>query len=94
VTELLEKGSAKYPASEELAVALARVRFEAKDCVGASAALQRFTETKSRDTLNVLGLSVLCAGRPEEARRYLERSLALDPAQPALREALRMIGGQ
>ncbi|HKC24443.1 MAG TPA: alkaline phosphatase family protein [Thermoanaerobaculia bacterium] len=89
---ILEKGAERYPASEELAVALARERFEAKDCASAASALASFAETKSRDTLNLLGLSTLCAGRTEEARRHLERSLAIDPAQPVIREALRMIG--
>jgi Flp pilus assembly protein TadD len=90
--DLLEKGTEKYPASEELAVALARARFEAKDCAGAVSALSAFAETKSRDTLNLIGLSTLCTGRTDDARRYLERSLTIDPAQPLIREAIRMIG--
>ena len=90
---LLAKGTERYPHSEQLALALARRRFEAKDCPSARSALDTFSQTGGRDTLNLLGLSELCLGRAQEARGYLERSLALDPAQPAIREALRMMGG-
>jgi predicted AlkP superfamily phosphohydrolase/phosphomutase/Flp pilus assembly protein TadD len=88
---LLEMAVSRYPRSEVLAVALARLRFEAKDCAGAVAALSAFGETGGRDCSNVLGLSELCLGHAERARRLLERSLSLDPAQPPIREALRMI---
>lgn len=90
---LLARGIERYPRSEKLALALARQRFEAKDCVGALSTLDAFGQTGGRDTLNLLGLSELCLGRGEEARRYLERSLSLDPAQPPIREALRMMAG-
>jgi len=90
---LLVGGIERYPRSEKLALALARRRFEANDCRGALSALDAFAPMGGRDTLNLLGLSELCLGRGEEARRYLERSLSLDPAQPPIREALRMIAG-
>jgi Tfp pilus assembly protein PilF len=88
---LLVGGIERYPRSEKLALALARRRFEANDCRGALSALDAFAQMGGRDTLNLLGLSELCLGRAEEARRYLERSLSLDPAQPPIREALRMM---
>jgi Tfp pilus assembly protein PilF/arylsulfatase A-like enzyme len=90
---LLVGGIERYPSSEKLALALARRRFEANDCQGALSALNAFTQMGGRDTLNLLGLSELCLERGDEARRYLERSLSLDPAQPPIREALRMMGG-
>jgi Flp pilus assembly protein TadD len=90
---LLVRGTERYPHSEKLALALSRRRFEADDCGGALSALSTFAQTGGRDTLNLLGLSELCLGRGEEARRYLERSLLLDPAQPPIREALHMMGG-
>lgn len=90
---LLVGGIKRYPRSEKLALALARRRFEANDCRGALSALDAFAQMGGRDTLNLLGLSELCLGRAEEARRYLERSLSLDPAQPPIREALRMMAG-
>jgi predicted AlkP superfamily phosphohydrolase/phosphomutase len=90
---ILERGVERYPASEDLALGLARLRFEAKDCAGAAAALRRFEESGSRDTHNVRGLSEMCLGDRASARRDFERSLALDPAQPPIREALRLIRG-
>ncbi len=86
---LLAGGIERYPRSEKLALALARRRFEANDCRGALRALHVFEQVGDRDTLNLLGLSELCLERRDEARRYLERSLVLDPAQPPIREALR-----
>ena len=90
---ILERGALLYPASEDLALGLARLRFEARDCAGAVAALKRFDATESRDTLNVRGLSEMCLGDRASARRDFERSLALDPSQPPIREALRLIRG-
>jgi len=90
---LLVGGIERYPRSEKLALAFARRRFEANDCRGALSTLDAFVQTAGREILNLLGLSELCLGRGEEARRYLERSLSLDPAQPPIREALRMMGG-
>lgn len=88
---LLARGLERYPRSEKLAVALARRRFEANDCPGAIAALNTFAQTGQRDALNLLGLSELCLERRDEARRYFERSLSLDPAQPPIRDALRQM---
>lgn len=88
---LLETAVSRYPRSEALAVAAARLHFEAKDCAGAVAALSAFGEIGGRDSANLLGLSELCLGHAERARRLLERSLSLDPAQPPIREALRML---
>ncbi len=88
---LLETGVSRYPRSESLAVSLARLRFEAKDCAGAALALSAFAETGGRDSSNLLGLSELCLGHRERGRRLLERSLSIDPAQPPIREALRMM---
>jgi len=86
---LLARATQLYPRSEKLALALARRHFEADNCRGALSTLDAFAQTGGRDTLNLLGLSELCLGRGDEARRYLERSLSLDPAQPPIREALR-----
>ncbi len=89
---LAETGVARYPESQPLAQALARLRFEARDCSGAVSALARFEKAGGRDTLNLLGLSELCLGDRKQGRAYLERSLSIDPQQPPIREALRLIG--
>ena len=88
---ILERGLERYPASEDLALGLARLRFEARDCAGAIAALRAFGKSGHRDMLNVRGLSEMCLGDRDSARRDFERSLALDPAQPPIQEALRMV---
>jgi predicted AlkP superfamily phosphohydrolase/phosphomutase len=90
---ILDRSVKIYPASEELAVGLARLRFEARDCAGAVAALKPFGGSGGRDTLNVRGLAEMCLGDRASARRDFERSLALDPAQPPIREALRLVRG-
>lgn len=90
---LLETGTARYPDAEPLAVALARLRFEARDCRGAVSALERFERSGGRDALNVLGLSELCLGDKQRARAHFERSLAIDAQQQPIREALRLIAG-
>ncbi len=87
---LLDTAVSRFPRSESLALALARLRFEAKDCGGAVSALSAFEQAGGRDSSNLLGLSELCLGHRERARRFLERSLSMDPAQPPIREALRM----
>ena len=88
---VLEEGARRYPGSEPLAIALARLKFEARDCAGASKALAPFGGEGGRDALNLLGISELCAGDRVSARRHFERSLAIDPNQPSIREALRMV---
>lgn len=87
---VLAEGVRRYPSSEPLALALAKIYFERRDCRRARAALLPFGEKSSRDTLNLLGVSELCAGDRVSARSNFERSLALDPAQPAIKEALRL----
>jgi predicted AlkP superfamily phosphohydrolase/phosphomutase/Tfp pilus assembly protein PilF len=88
---VMDRGRQRYPGSEKLAFEHARRRFEANDCGGALQALAPFSASGARDTLNLLGVSELCLGRVAEARRYFERSLALDPAQPAIRDGLQEI---
>lgn len=88
---ILERGIAAYPRSEEIARALALQRFQGKDCERARGLLAPFAASSNKDTLNLLGLSELCVGHREAARGFLERSLALDPAQPSVREALAFI---
>jgi Flp pilus assembly protein TadD len=90
-TAVMARGRQRYPRSEKLAFEHARRRFEANDCGGALQALAPFSEGAGRDTLNLLGVTELCLGRVAEARRFFERSLALDPAQPAIRDGLQEI---
>jgi predicted AlkP superfamily phosphohydrolase/phosphomutase len=86
---LLDRASRLYPGSEGVARELARLRYRAKDCRGALAALSRF-EAASRQpqTFNDLALFQACLGSRAEVVRLLERSLALDPNQSEVAQAL------
>ncbi len=85
----LLEASRRLPKSEPVAASLAGLRLGQNRCAEALAIVQPFLGGAALpDTLNVAGFSLLCQRRPAEARPYLERSLALNPAQPAVRQAL------
>ena len=89
--KILTEGGARYPSSETIALALSRLRFEAKDCAGAAAAVAPFVTTAKKETLNMLGLSAMCLGNGDQARGFFERSLAIDPGQEPIRRAIRAL---
>lgn len=88
--KLLEGTVAALPNDPGLRLLRGRARLEARDC---AAARSDFAEASRLAPENAvawasLGLSELCLEHPTEARRALERSLAIDPAQPQVRAAL------
>lgn len=87
---LLDRTVAALPDDPGLHLLRGRARLEARDC---AAARSDFIEASRLEPGNAiawasLGLSELCLARPAEARRALERSLAIDPVQPQVRAAL------
>jgi predicted AlkP superfamily phosphohydrolase/phosphomutase len=89
---LLEEATRSFPANEPFARELALSQFRARQCPEAYATLSRFEAgTADTDTLNALGLFQTCLGRREEALRIFERSLALNPNQPAAVRALEVV---
>ena len=88
---ILTEGASRFPASETIALAQSRLRFEQKDCAGAAAAIAPFRKTSKKETLNMLGLSAMCLGRSEDARGFFQRSLAVDPEQEPIRRALTVL---
>lgn len=87
---LLDGAVAALPDEPGLRLLRGRHRLEARDC---AAARSDFSEASRRAPENAvawasLGLSELCLGEAAAARRALERSLEIDPAQPQVREAL------
>ncbi|HKA37761.1 MAG TPA: alkaline phosphatase family protein [Thermoanaerobaculia bacterium] len=89
---LLERAAREYPQSEGIARELAMLRYRAKDCGGAAAALSPFEAgTKEARTLNDLALFQTCLVHREEVIRLLERSLALDPNQPEVARTLQNV---
>jgi Flp pilus assembly protein TadD len=73
-----------------------RYRMESNQCAGAAQDFARAAALKPDDPIPhaSLGVAKLCAGDRASARHAFERSLALDPAQPKIREYLREAGGK
>ena len=67
-----------------------RVRIQNRDCAGAFEDFDaaRRAAPASAAAHGLAGSALMCLGRPAEARRAFEQSLALDPNQPRLRELL------
>jgi tetratricopeptide (TPR) repeat protein len=87
---LLDGAIERVPDAPELRLQRGRVRIEARDCAGA---LQDFEAARRAAphlpvAHGLAGTALLCLGRPGEARQAFERSLALDPSQTRLRDAL------
>jgi Flp pilus assembly protein TadD len=88
---LLDGSVAALPEDPGLRLLRGRARLEARDC---AAARSDFAEASRLSPGNAvawasLGLSELCLGEAAAARRALERSLQIDPAQPQVQAALR-----
>lgn len=87
---LLDGALAALPADPGLRLLRGRFRLEAQQCAAARADFQEASRQAPENAVAwaSLGLSELCLGKPAAARSALERSLALDPAQPQVRAAL------
>jgi tetratricopeptide (TPR) repeat protein len=88
---LLEDAVAAKPDDVELRLFRGRYRIEGQDCAGA---LEDFRAAIAIQPGNPVpyasaGIAEMCLGRPAEARRSFERSLAIDPNQPKLQAFLR-----
>ncbi len=87
---LLDGAVAALPDDPGLRLLRGRHHLESQDC---AAARSDFTQAARLGPGNAvawasLGLAELCRGDAKAARKALERSLAIDPAQPRVREAL------
>ncbi len=90
---LLDGAVAALPEDPGLRLLRGRHRLERQDC---AAARSDFLEASRLAPENAvawasLGLSELCLGDTAAARRALERSLKIDPAQPQVRAALQAL---
>jgi len=89
---VLDRAAAAYPDNETIAREIGLRRFKSRDCEGALQSLARFeAATSDPVTLSTLGLFETCLGRREAAMRHFEKSLALKPDQPNVREALQLV---
>ena len=86
---LLRDLVAAFPAKERYAASLGKVLYQERDCAESRAIFSRIVERHPRDVeaLNLMAVTSLCLDRPAEAKEWFRRSLAVDPNQPAVREA-------
>ena len=87
---LLDGVVAQVPGEPRARMTRGRVRIQNRDCGGALEDFEavRKTAPESAAAHGLAGSALMCLGRPAEARRAFEQSLALDPNQPRLRELL------
>ena len=89
--DLLRRAHTAYPASEAYAGDYALLLKRLGRCREASSVLASFEQSSRPATLNAAAIVEACLDRPDRARAFLTRSLALDPNQPRVREALESI---
>ncbi len=86
----MKKLVAAFPKEDHYRASLGKALFETGDCAGAR---PLFEELSGRpkpvaENLNLLALTSWCLGDLPRAKAAFERSLALDPNQPVVREGL------
>jgi tetratricopeptide (TPR) repeat protein len=87
---LMDGTVAQRPGDAQLRITRGRVRIQGRDCRGAYEDFDAARRAAPRLAVahGLAGSALLCLGRPAEARRAFEQSLALDPSQSRLRELL------
>jgi predicted AlkP superfamily phosphohydrolase/phosphomutase/Tfp pilus assembly protein PilF len=86
----LRKAVDAFPENLRYRASLGKALFEAKECSTSQAIFRDLAARIPRDTeaLNLMALSSWCLGDLTLARDYFNRSLAVDPNQPAVRAGL------
>ena len=87
---LMDGTVAQRPADARLRIARGRLRIQGRDCRGAYEDFDAARRAAPGLAVahGLAGSALMCLGRPAEARRAFEQSLALDPSQTRLRELL------
>jgi len=90
LVKLLRKVVDAFPENLRYRASLGKALFEAKECAASQAIFRDLAARNPRDTeaLNLMALSSWCLGDLAGARDYFDRSLAVDPNQPAVRGGL------
>jgi tetratricopeptide (TPR) repeat protein len=90
LVKFLRKVVDAFPESLRYRASLGKALFEAKECAASQTIFRDLTARNPRDTeaLNLMALTSWCVGDLAGARDYFNRSLALDPNQPAVRGGL------
>ena len=81
--------TAAFPQNDRFAASLGKALFEDRQCGESQGIFSKIAAKKPYDVeaLNLMALTSLCLERPGEAREWFRRSLAVEPNQPAVREA-------
>jgi tetratricopeptide (TPR) repeat protein len=87
---LMDGAVAQRPGDARLLMTRGRIRIQRRDCARAYEDFDAARRAAPRLALvhGLAGSALMCLGRPAEARRAFEQSLALDPSQARLREIL------
>ena len=90
LVKFLRKVVDAFPENFRYRASLGKALFEAKDCATSQAIFRDLTARDPRDAeaLNLMALTSWCLGDVAGARNYFNRSLAVNPNQPAVREGL------
>lgn len=87
---LLDRALAVRPSEPRLLLTRGRLRLEGKDCPAALADFEKAAKAAPDLALahSSVGLARLCLGDPAGAKAAFQRSLAIDPDQPEIAQAL------
>jgi len=87
---LMDGAVAQQPGAARLRMTRGRIRIQSRDCRGAYEDFDAARRAAPGLALvhGLAGSALMCLGRPAEAHRAFEQSLALDPSQTRLRELL------
>ena len=78
-----------FPQNDRYGASLGKALFEDQQCAESQAVFSTIVSRKPLDieALNLMALTSLCLEKPAEALGWFRKSLAIDPNQPAVREA-------
>lgn len=78
-----------YPQNDRYGASLGKALFEDQQCAESQALFSKIVARKPADieALNLMALTSLCLDQTADARAWFLKSLAIDPNQPAVREA-------
>ncbi len=78
-----------FPQNDRYGASLGKALFEDRQCAESQAVFSKIVSRKPVDieALNLMALTSLCLEKPAEAQGWFRKSLAVDPNQPAVREA-------
>jgi len=93
LVSFMKKVVAAYPQSDRYRASLGKALFENKNCAQAQPIFRDLAAKTPGDmeSLNLLALTSWCLGDTDQARSAFQKSLAVDPNQPAVKEGLAML---